>query len=210
MMISMVTDGGSQGGKKGELSNAVKPRAETKQVNAEPVSKLLETGLTDTPPVQETPAKKVMAKEKVAVDTAKHAEHDSLQKFASAKPAGDSARSGNYDKTSASTEKQGMVSGLDIPQSYSSAIMQQLARHKHYPGRARRAGTEGTALVKFRLLPDGRLEGVNILRSTNSAELDRAVYKMFERALPFPKPDFGSKEPSVMEFTIPVSFKIKA
>ena len=41
-------------------------------------------------------------------------------------------------------------------------ILERIRRHQRYPGVARESGAEGAATVSFRVLPDGRLEGLRI------------------------------------------------
>lgn len=72
----------------------------------------------------------------------------------------------------------------------------------NYPGqiwsklqRGRRSSSagRGTAVVSFRIAPNGRLAAVAIARSSGNARLDRAALTHVRRAAPFPAPPPGAK-----------------
>ncbi|MEM7753438.1 MAG: TonB family protein [Pseudomonadota bacterium] len=72
----------------------------------------------------------------------------------------------------------------------------------NYPGqvwsklqRGSRSGSagRGTAVVSFRIAPNGRLAAVAIARSSGNARLDRAALTHVRRAAPFPAPPPGAK-----------------
>ncbi len=66
------------------------------------------------------------------------------------------------------------------------AILDRIRRHQHYPGVARDSGAEGAATVSFRVLPDGRLEGLRIKKTSGNALLDNASLEAVQKAAPLP------------------------
>jgi len=57
---------------------------------------------------------------------------------------------------------------------------------KTYPRLARERGIEGTVLVRFKVLPSGMVETVNVVRSSGVSILDEASVKTVYRAAPMP------------------------
>jgi len=57
---------------------------------------------------------------------------------------------------------------------------------KTYPRLARERGIEGTVLVRFKVLPSGDIDGVNVVKSSGAAVLDEASVKTVYRAAPMP------------------------
>lgn len=66
------------------------------------------------------------------------------------------------------------------------AILDRIRRHQHYPGVARESGAEGAATVSFRVLPDGRLAGLRIKKTSGNAHLDHASLEAVRKAAPLP------------------------
>ena len=66
------------------------------------------------------------------------------------------------------------------------AILNRIRRHQHYPGLARESGAEGAATVSFRVLPDGRLQGLRIKKTSGNAHLDGATLEAVRKAAPLP------------------------
>jgi TonB family protein len=61
-----------------------------------------------------------------------------------------------------------------------------IERAKTYPRIARERGIEGTVLVRFKVLPSGTIDTVNIVRSSGEEILDEASVKTVYRAAPMP------------------------
>ena len=61
-----------------------------------------------------------------------------------------------------------------------------LEQAKTYPRLARERGIEGTVLVRFKVLPSGTVEAVNVVRSSGASILDEASVKTVYRAGPMP------------------------
>jgi TonB family protein len=73
---------------------------------------------------------------------------------------------------------------------FSKEQWQQLSiaieRAKNYPRFARERGIEGTVLVRFKVLPTGEIEKVNVIKSSGSDILDTASVRTVYRAAPMP------------------------
>ena len=61
-----------------------------------------------------------------------------------------------------------------------------IERVKNYPRFARERGIEGTVLVRFKVLPTGNIEKVDIIKSSGSDILDTASVRTVYRAAPMP------------------------
>jgi TonB family protein len=61
-----------------------------------------------------------------------------------------------------------------------------IERAKNYPRFARERGIEGTVLVRFKVLPSGEIERVDIIKSSGSDILDAASVRTVYRAAPMP------------------------
>lgn len=66
------------------------------------------------------------------------------------------------------------------------AILDRIGRGGRYPRLARRAGAEGAATVRFRILPNGEPGGLAIKRTSGNALLDAAALEAVRRAAPLP------------------------
>jgi protein TonB len=66
------------------------------------------------------------------------------------------------------------------------AIRRRIAEAQTYPEDARRAGLQGTVEVRFRILPDGSADAVEIVRSSGHPALDEASLQVIRRAAPYP------------------------
>jgi TonB family protein len=67
-----------------------------------------------------------------------------------------------------------------------SSILRKLEAAKRYPRMARKMGIEGTAVVRFKLEPEGRVEAVEVVDSSGSEILDKASLETVRAAAPFP------------------------
>jgi len=65
-------------------------------------------------------------------------------------------------------------------------ILRRIEKAKRYPRMARKMGTEGQAAVRFRIKPDGKVEGVELMESSGSEILDQASLETVQRAAPLP------------------------
>ena len=65
-------------------------------------------------------------------------------------------------------------------------IMRKIEAAKRYPKVARKMGIEGTAVVRFKLKPQGKVEAVEIAESSGSEILDNASLQTVRDAAPLP------------------------
>ncbi len=65
-------------------------------------------------------------------------------------------------------------------------IMRKIEAAKRYPKIARKMGIEGTAVVRFKLKPEGKVEAVEIVESSGSEILDKASLETVLDAAPLP------------------------
>lgn len=77
------------------------------------------------------------------------------------------------------------------------AIRRRIEAAKVYPDSARRAGLQGTAVLRFRIDPEGSPHDVEILRSSGHPELDDVSRETIRRAAPYPV------YPGWVRFTLP-------
>ena len=75
-----------------------------------------------------------------------------------------------------------------------------------YPDAARRAGAQGTTVLRLRILETGRVEEVRIEKSTGRRDLDEAAAEAARKWL-F-EPARVGKEPVAVWVTLPVEFKL--
>jgi protein TonB len=108
--------------------------------------------------------------------------------------------------STAQTASSGIGRGRsDDVSNYRGIVAARLARNKHFPPDARRAGHEGRAVISFTIDGGGRVTRVALVRPTGIASLDREAQAMVNRSSPFPPPP--AQRP--MRFTVPVSFDIR-
>jgi len=98
-------------------------------------------------------------------------------------PAGGAKGEGPQGQMASIHHSSGSGGGLDP---ILSLILRKLEAAKQYPRMARRMGIEGTAVVSFKLKPEGRVEAVEIVDSSGSEILDRASLETVHAAAPFP------------------------
>lgn len=96
----------------------------------------------------------------------------------------------------------------DTPPDYRATLGAWLARHKHYPRRARRLGQQGTAVLHFVIDRKGKVLEWSISSSSGHQLLDDAVKQMIRQSDPLPAmPD--SMAVSKLELTVPINFALQ-
>jgi TonB family protein len=65
-------------------------------------------------------------------------------------------------------------------------IIRKIEAAKRYPKMARKMGIEGTAVVRFKLRPEGQVKAVEIIESSGSQILDKASLETVRDAAPLP------------------------
>jgi TonB family protein len=78
-------------------------------------------------------------------------------------------------------------------------LQNAIEKAKTYPRLARERGIEGTVLVRFRMLPSGNIETVNVVRSSGAPILDEASVRTVYRAAPMPYVSGWVEVPMVYE-----------
>lgn len=92
-------------------------------------------------------------------------------------------KSSDHEKASGATGSQ---FGIITPEQW-QIIQAALERAKNYPRMARERGIEGVAHVRFKVLPSGNVERVEIVKSSGSQILDDASIKTVYRSGPLPR-----------------------
>jgi protein TonB len=124
----------------------------------------------------------------------------------SRKDNGQDRRTRQSRASTAQTASSGIGRGRsDEVSNYRGIVAARLARNKHFPPDARRAGHEGRAVVSFTIDGGGQVTRVALVRPTGVASLDREAQAMVNRSSPFPPPPAQR----AMRFTVPVSFDIR-
>lgn len=93
---------------------------------------------------------------------------------------------------------------------YLQTLFAWLEKHRQYPRRARLTNTEGTVVLRFRIDRHGKLLGWSVVRGSGSPLLDKAVEDMITAADPLPRApaDFGGPAARILEFTLPIEFRL--
>jgi TonB family protein len=81
-------------------------------------------------------------------------------------------------------EGHGKAGGISLEQW--QLVHAALEKAKTYPRVARERGVEGVALVRFKVLPNGEIEKVDVIKSSGSDILDTASVRTVYRAAPMP------------------------
>ncbi len=86
-------------------------------------------------------------------------------------------------------------------------LLAWIERHKRYPLAARRAGEQGSVLVRFTIDREGHLLHQDVLLSSGSAYLDAAAIKLLQEAAPYPGlPD--SLLADRLEVSLPIEYRM--
>ncbi len=119
-----------------------------------------------------------------------------------------------FDKTqlarrATGTGEQVQTGGdLAAQQGYLSIVKTRISRAKKYPRSARKEGVVGTTTVRFIIMLNGKVEDIQLIKSSGDERLDEEAMKMLKKASPFPViPKDVSLEP--LDLTLPIEFKLK-
>lgn len=99
------------------------------------------------------------------------------------------------------------ASAEDI-KSWQKSIGKLVAKKQTYPRAAMRKEIEGKAKVKVSIDRSGTITGFEIVQSTGSDILDKAVPKLMERLNPLPTPP-ASLTDTQLSFILPLSWRIQ-
>lgn len=87
------------------------------------------------------------------------------------------------DQTPSSPARDG--STLPERSIYLQQLQKRIAQQRYYPRRSRARGEQGRVLVRFVLVRDGSVKGLEVIDSSGIARLDQAAIKTVRRAAPF-------------------------
>lgn len=91
-------------------------------------------------------------------------------------------------------------------QSWQMQLVAHLNRYKRYPAAAQMQRKEGVVTVRFRLMPDGSAQAVQLIRSSGTALLDEEALALISRAVPLPRPDSMN---GPIDIAVPVQFRLR-
>ena len=74
-----------------------------------------------------------------------------------------------------------------LSDSHLARVAAHLNRFKKYPNSSRRAKEEGKVGVSFMVFSDGKVDSIQLTKSSGYAELDEEALSMVRRAAPYPK-----------------------
>lgn len=104
----------------------------------------------------------------------------------------------------------GKPSGADQEPEFSKGglegFFQYMTKNIRYPKEAKRAGIQGKVVVKFLIEKDGTVNHVRVWRSADP-DLDQEAVRLIS-AMPKWKPAQLNGEPVIVEYTVPVFFRI--
>jgi TonB family protein len=108
---------------------------------------------------------------------------------------------------------QGSPSGAPVDEEtimlrYEQKISAWLQRHKTYPSMARQLGQHGTPVIRIRIDRQGNVKFSSIDQSSGYQMIDRAALDMVKRANPLPTAPKEYPGGALLEFRIPVQFKL--
>lgn len=92
---------------------------------------------------------------------------------------------------------------------YEQMISLWIQKFKTYPEEARGQGIQGEAVLRLRITRGGQVQYYSIDKSTGSALLDQSVLAMAQRANPVPAVPDDYPPGQLLEFLVPVSFKLE-
>jgi len=96
----------------------------------------------------------------------------------------------------------------DALAAYGAAVLAAIARERHYPAMARRAGEEGTVGIVLTLTADGALIRAAVAQASGYGRLDEAALDAVRRVGQYPpRPEALGREP--LSFQIPVRFDLR-
>lgn len=89
---------------------------------------------------------------------------------------------------------------------YFQRLKELIKQHKRYPEEAKRRGQEGTVVVRIRINESGKIEKVEVVRSSGVASIDRETLRAIRSLGSLPPPPTQSS----LEFNVEVEYKLGA
>jgi protein TonB len=165
-------------------------------------------------PVQEKAEVVAPPEEKPKPEEAKKEEPKPVEKKKPKKPSEKpaprttAAPKANLRAEQAREARAGAAAAARAMPSYRQRLAAHLQRYKQYPGSARAAHEEGTAMVTFTVTRNGSVTGVRLTRSSGHPALDQEAMAAIRRAQPLPSfpPEITQ---SAMTFPVPFSFHLR-
>lgn len=124
-----------------------------------------------------------------------------------------------FNETQQSVEQHGAGSGNSsqvgstkrLSDSHLARVAAHLNRFKKYPNTSRRAKEEGKAEVTFTVFADGKVDSIQLTKSSGYVELDEEALNMVRRAAPYPKFPSSLNRRGVKELQVrsSINFSIK-
>ncbi len=109
----------------------------------------------------------------------------------------------------ASTAGNSTAADAELMSRYEQLISLWVQKFKLYPDEARMQGMEGETVVRVRIDRRGTIRYYTLERSTGYPALDRAAIDMIRRANPVPAVPNDYPQGDLLEFLIPVNFRLK-
>jgi len=103
----------------------------------------------------------------------------------------------------ATREDLGLLRGT-----FTGKVRQRIAEAKYYPRVARRRGMEGQPVIAFTLDKQGRLQKVDLARTSGYTLLDQAALEAVQNGAPYPEIPAPLKMDSI-QLKLPISFILK-
>ena len=103
---------------------------------------------------------------------------------------------------------QDLLSQQEALSSYLRKVRQKIVRAKKYPEAARSRGIEGIVHLKFILLSNGRVDGIEVAHSSGYETLDQAAILTIKDAAPFPPFPKAIRQES-LQIELPLAFKLR-
>ncbi|MDD2052966.1 energy transducer TonB [Pseudomonas putida] len=97
---------------------------------------------------------------------------------------------------------------LAAKESWQSALLAHLGKHKKYPLSAQQRGKEGLNRLRFVVDAEGKVLSYELVGRSGNADLDRATLEMIRRAQPLPKPPADMLTNGSIEIVAPFVYSI--
>jgi TonB family protein len=97
----------------------------------------------------------------------------------------------------------------EIMARYEQLISLWIEKHRIYPQQARDLNLEGEAIIRLRIDRAGNIQQISLHQSAGNPLLDRAALQMAQKANPVPAVPSNYPPGDVLEFLVPVSFKLQ-
>ncbi len=103
-----------------------------------------------------------------------------------------------------------MASDAEVLKRYEQMISAWIQRFKVYPDEARRQSMQGEGVVRIRIDRRGNIQYRILEKRTGYQQLDRAILEMVQKANPVPPvPENYPRSGEILEFLVPVSFRLQ-